>query len=332
MHHLLAIDQGSSHTWAILCDLRGNLLGLGKSRGACHTFDGLETAMSAIREASESALAQAGAAREDLALLFSGMTGADWADEFPMLTQAIQSLGICANVQVVNDSIIAMRGGTQRPYGAILIGGSAANCAARAADGRMFIYGFYHDFELQGAFGLGRSALNAVYRAQVGLEPPTRLTARLLELYQVGDVDSLLRADIASQMMDPRLMEIPPILFAAAEAGDPAAARIVYSYGKGSAELLVNALRRLDMTGLQVEVVLFGGIFKARGPLLTDALRAHLHLAAPRAVLVNARYEPVVGAALLGLEAAGVAVEGQVKENIEVSAVRMGLIRVEEED
>lgn len=328
MNYILGLDQGSQHTWALVSDMQGRLLALGKGEGAWHTMDGIEKALNAVRAAAEDALAQVGAAGADVALLFIGMTGADWPEEYPMLTQAIQALGICTNVQVVNDSIIALRGGTQNSFGAILIGGSGANCAVRAPDGRQFIYGYYHDFDLQGAFGLGRSVLNAVYRAHTGRAAPTLLTGRLLELYEVPDVDGLMRADITSQLMDPRQMSIPPILFEAAYAGDATAAGIVYAYGKGNAELVTHALRKLDMTALEVEVVLSGGIYKAKGPLLTDVIRAHLHMVAPRAVLVNARYEPVVGAILLGLEAAGVGVDELVKQNIEESAARLNLIRV----
>ena len=48
-------------------------------------------------------------------------------------------------VFIVNDSIAALRGGTEKPYGAILVAGSGANCAVLAPDGRQFIYHYYHD-------------------------------------------------------------------------------------------------------------------------------------------------------------------------------------------
>jgi hypothetical protein len=54
---------------------------------------------------------------------------------------------------------------------------------------------------------------------------------------------------------------------------------------------------------------------------------ADIHLAAPKARLVNARYEPVVGALLLGLEAAGIAAEPVVKENIERGCREFHLLR-----
>jgi hypothetical protein len=81
------------------------------------------------------------------------------------------------------------------------------------------------------------------------------------------------------------------------------------------------------MLNQEVEVVLSGSVFKGAGPLLVDVLTAHIHMAAPKARLVNACYEPVVGAALLGLEALNIQINGSVKENIEKTAHQLELIR-----
>jgi hypothetical protein len=50
-------------------------------------------------------------------------------------------------------------------------------------------------------------------------------------------------------------------------------------------------------------------------------------MAAPKARLVNARYEPVVGAALLGLETLKIQINGLVKKNIDKTAHQLDLIR-----
>ena len=50
-------------------------------------------------------------------------------------------------------------------------------------------------------------------------------------------------------------------------------------------------------------------------------------MAAPKARLVNARYEPVVGAVLLGLEALNIQINGSVKKNIDKTAYQLELIR-----
>jgi hypothetical protein len=83
------------------------------------------------------------------------------------------------------------------------------------------------------------------------------------------------------------------------------AANIIEALGAGYAELAAAGLKRCGMCDLDVNIVLSGSIFKARGSLLVEAIKEKVLPAAPRARLVNARYEPVVGAILLGLEKAG---------------------------
>ncbi len=105
---ILGVDQGSSHTWALAASTEGELLALGKAPGACHAFTGMERAMDAVRDASQDAMRQAGLSKVDF--LFGGLTGADWEDEFTLLEDHIRQLGICEQVGVENDAIIALRG------------------------------------------------------------------------------------------------------------------------------------------------------------------------------------------------------------------------------
>jgi N-acetylglucosamine kinase-like BadF-type ATPase len=195
--------------------------------------------MAVISEAAQKAIDQAGITRDQIRILYAGMTGADWPDEYEMLRGHILELGISPEVIVKNDSIIALRGGTEQPYGAILIAGSGANCAIRAPDGREYIYGYYHDDELQGSAALGRRALRAVYRAETGREPATMLTQIALDLFGCGSVDDLLRADTSDRLPWVEVRRLAPLLFKAANAGDVVAGQILRSFGEGMAELVV---------------------------------------------------------------------------------------------
>jgi N-acetylglucosamine kinase-like BadF-type ATPase len=327
MEIILGIDQGSSSTRAAVCTLDGHLLGYGSAPGACHGFQGMPRAMQVVQEAVAAALAQANARREDVRLVFGGLTGADWPDEYPLLQGNIRStLGI-ENVTVTNDSIIAMRGGTERSYGAILIAGSGGNCAIRAPDGRQFIYGYYHEPALQGGGALGRHALDAIYQAEVGLKPATRLTQRVLTLFGLKNADQLMRAEVEQRLPGKGILDLAPLIFEEAALGDWAAVRILRNFGKGSARLVTHGLRRFHMTGIEVDVVLSGSVFKGQGTLLVDTIAKHIHKVAPRARLVNARYEPVVGAVLLGLEKARAPFTAKVRAAIEESALKFGLVR-----
>jgi N-acetylglucosamine kinase-like BadF-type ATPase len=329
MKYVLGVDQGHSQTRATLCDTDGNLLGLGITVGACHAVHGMDAAMAAIHEAGSLASAQAGIAAHQVDLVFGGLTGADWPEEYHLLQRNVATLGFSSNVRIKNDAIVAMRGGTWADYGAVATGGTGSNCAIRSPRGEEFVYGYYHDMDLQGGVALGRRAIAALSRAETGREPPTLLTQRVLDLFGKSGVDDLLRTHYTDRFSIDELRQMAPLVFQAASEGDIVACKILKSFGEGFAELVTAGLRRFDMTHLDVDVVLSGGVFKGPGRLVEETMIAGIHMVAPRARLINARYEPVVGAALWGLVELGVDPDDRLKHHVETSCRRLGLIRVE---
>jgi N-acetylglucosamine kinase-like BadF-type ATPase len=288
----------------------------------------MQAAMGAIHEAAHAALRQARLRPDEVQLVFGGLTGADWPDEYLLLEENLQALGLGAQTCVVNDCMVALRGGTRAPYGAIVIAGSGGNCAVRSPDLQEFIYHFYQEFDLQGGQALGRKLLTAVYRSATGREPATCLTGRILEHFDMDTVDQLLRADVEGRIPLETVRAIAPLLLQAACEGDPVARKIAQTFGAGLAELVTAGLQRFHMTGLEVEVVLSGSIFKGHGRFLEEIMAGEIHKTAPRVKLVNARYEPVVGALLCGLETLGIEVDERVRQSIDRTSAEFQLIRI----
>jgi len=242
------------------------------------------------------------------------------------LTEALAALRLAERVIVKNDCLIALRAGTAAPYGAVLIAGSGVNCAVRSPSGAEWIYGYYVENEIQGGSALGRMALRAVYRSATLRAPPTCLTQALLDACGLASVDALLRADVEHRLPQPE-RHLAPAVFECAAQGDEAASGLLRQMGHDLAELVTAGLRRLGMSDMPVEVVLSGGLFRGRSPLLADTIRAGLAAEAPQARLVPARYEPVVGAALLALEAAGLALTPEMNARLDAGAQALGLVR-----
>lgn len=328
MNVVIGVDQGGSGTRAVVCTLGGTILGSGFGPGACHPFDGMEAAMAATKTAVENALENANSPSMNPVGFAGGYTGADWPDEYILLQKAVQALGYTNSVYIVNDCIVALRGGTAQSFGAILVAGSGANCAVRAPDGREFIYHYYHDNDLQGGGALGQAALKAIYRAETGRPPQTSLRARVLALFALPDVDALMRAMVEGRLPEGAVQDIAPLVFEEAEDGDPAAIKIITHFGVGCAELLVNGIQRLGMSDLEVEIVLSGGIFKAKSHTLREILVREVIVDVPKVKFIEARYEPVVGAALLALENVGIHPDTATQSNIEASARKLSLLRV----
>ncbi len=325
MGFVLGIDQGRTHTRAAVSDFTGNILGIGTSAGACHAFEGLDISMSAVGEAAEKALCEAEVRARQLEILFAGMTGADWPEEYELLRNGLLKLSLCPNLRVVNDAIIAMRAGTLRNYGVIMIAGTMGNCAIRSPSGEEFIYQYYCEPDLQGGIALGTNALIKIFRSYTGREVETKLTRLVLDHYHLTSVDELCKRYYTGELKS--VSELAPLVFDAAAGGDNLASGILKSFGIGYAGMAIAGLRKMDMLDIDVEVVLSGSVFKGHGPLLIDTIKSEILTVTQKAKLVNARFEPIVGAVMLGLEELGIEVTDGLFANIEQSARKYNLER-----
>lgn len=327
MRYLMGLDQGGGKTLAVVGDVEGRILGAGRGPGGCHAITGLGQAMDGAFAAMAGALEAASLGMERIGLLAAGMTGADWPEEYDLLRSALCRRTDLAVVKVCNDCIAAMRGGTEAPCGAVVCAGTGFNAGVVAPDGREFIFGYYVEAGDQGGAALARDAFEAVYAAETGLGPPTSLTGKVLARYGLPTVEVLCRAaNAGAGGVDAQLAV--PLVFEAAAEGDAAAARIAARFGRRAGEYAAAGLRRFGLEKTAVDVVLSGGVFKSRSPVMLQALETAVSAAAPRARLVDAAYEPVVGALLLALdEAHGRPLPARVLENLAQSAAAWGLTR-----
>jgi hypothetical protein len=62
-------------------------------------------------------------------------------------------------------------------------------------------------------------------------------------------------------------------------------------------------IRQLEFENLAFDVVMTGSMFEG-GPMLIEPMRETIHKLAPQARLVRLAIPPVIGAAILGMEAA----------------------------
>lgn len=325
MGYILGIDQGRTHTRAAVCDLSGNILGVGISAGAGHFIEGMDRAMRAVNEASEIAIDKAGVRNDQLEILFAGMTGADWPEDYELLQDGLLNLSLCQNVKVVNDAIIAMRAGTLKHYGVIMIAGTMGNCAVRSPIGEEFIYQYYCEPDLQGGIALGTNALIKIFRSHTGREVETKLTQLVLDHYHLPSVDDLCKKYYRGELES--VSKLAPLVFEAAADGDVLASSILKSFGIGYAGMAIAGLRKMGMLDTDVEVVFSGSVFKGRSPLLIDTIRSEIQKFTPKAQLVNARFEPLVGAVILGLEELGLEIDSKLYATITQSAKKFNLER-----
>jgi hypothetical protein len=101
-----------------------------------------------------------------------------------------------------------------------------------------------------------------------------------------------------------RLSELAEVALDAAAEGDVAAHQAVELLSDEVVTMTAAAISRLGVARLPVEVVLGGGIFDTRHVGFTSSVEAGIRSSVPRAVLRRLEAQPVLGAALLGLDLA----------------------------
>jgi N-acetylglucosamine kinase-like BadF-type ATPase len=323
----LAIDQGGAKTVAIVGDDDGQILGKGVGAGACHFFDGMPAAMAAVETATNLALAQVGLGPRDLRAVFAGLAGANWPEEIVALETGLRGLLPVDKIHVCNDCLIALRGGTAQTRWAVVCAGTGLNVAVRLTDEPPMIYNNYIEDLDQGAKGLGARALQAVFLSKIGALPPTILTEIALSLFELDNVDSLLLAYQRKQLGKP-VQALSAPLFEAAAKADELALEIIHQFGLSISRYPVAAIKKHSLQNAEIDIVLSGGLFKGNGALLVEAVGAEIHRVAANARVIDALYEPVVGAMLLVLDSKYRGdIPPAVMQNCHASAEKLSLLR-----
>jgi N-acetylglucosamine kinase-like BadF-type ATPase len=142
-------------------------------------------------------------------------------------------------------------------------------------------------------------------RGEDGRGPRTALQRLVPGHFGLPSVLAVVEAFHLRRIASERLLELPPLVFAAAEAGDPVAEEIIDRQAQEVVTMAGTAIRRLGLGDRDVEVVLGGGVFQEGAPAFLERIRAGVAAVAPAARLRRATAPPVVGAALLGLDRLG---------------------------
>ena len=300
--YLLGIDQGGTKTAALLCDTDGNIVGTGLCDGLATSVyfeDTEEIYLQRIRRAAEAACAMAGISLADVSAVCGGMNGADWDFEYPVLTDGLTRALHCPDTLVVNDCIGALWGGTTAHECAIICAGTGMNIAVKRADGQQIIYGYYIPSSLQGASGIGQSALEKIMDAHIGVCEKTVLTELILNETGYASAEQLL-IDITTRKTALEMKRLAPLLFQAYAHGDKEATAVVNDFCQKTAKFVIAGARRFAIQGF--DLVFSGGMFKGSGILAADTIHGLVTQAGIQTRKIHARYEPVCGTALILLD------------------------------
>ena len=325
----LGIDQGGTKTAALVCDLNGNVLGVGYDSGLSTVYfnDAEKLYIKRIVNASQKACDMAGIKLSEIKAVCGGLSGADWDFEYPILRERLfRGLGI-EDAIVLNDCMVAMRGGSAKKECAVICAGSGLNIALRRADGEQFIYGYYIDDAYQGAHALGKLALQKIVEAHLEISEPTLLTELILAQTPFGTVEDMMIATTTGKYTL-EAKTLAPLLGKAIAAEDREAISVMDKFAEGIAKYVTAGMKRMGLNDAALDIVFSGGVFKGAGHLIADRIFEIITKIEPHVSKIHAGYEPVCGAALILLEREhGGELPETVSANFDESARAKGLLR-----
>jgi N-acetylglucosamine kinase-like BadF-type ATPase len=309
LDYVLGVDAGNTKTVTLVGALDGTIHGVG--RGGCGDIYGAvsaEAALSEIEGAVTQALGMAGVLPGALGVGAFSLAGADWPEDFEFLRAEMEERGFGGQVIVVNDALGALRAGTPDGTGVVIACGTGTAIGARSPSG--LAWHTSHWQEPHGSHHMSMKALRAIYRADLGIDPPTALTPALLTYFGKESVEEILHI-FSARLAKPQVNwgALARILLEAAQAGDATALRLVREHGEGLGDYALAAARKVGIEGTPFTLALAGGVLRHPSPVMPDAIVARVRTTSPEVTVVNSRFEPVVGALFLALEAAGVAID-----------------------
>jgi N-acetylglucosamine kinase-like BadF-type ATPase len=307
---VLALDGGGSKTDGVALDLDGNVISWVRKPGSSVGFDDLDHSVGIV----DSLVTELRAAAGNRPVLQTNvyLSGLDLPIEESAYSAALAekdwAVGVTGNPVVVrNDMFALLRAGSEEPNAVAVVCGTGINCVGVREDGvhfRFMAWGMISG-DCGGGWFIGEQALWHAARAVDGRGMSTSLATSIPVLLGMPDVPSVVEAFHFGRLPSARLHTFAPLVLAASDAGDAIANGILDQQAEEIVTMAVTALKRLELAGQPIPVVLGGGIIASGNSRLLHGIENGLAARAPMACIKIVRSRPILGAALLTLEAVG---------------------------
>lgn len=328
---ILGIDQGGTKTCAAVMDQKGNILSYSRTGGCYFPSAGIGEAARFMFSAAENAMKDANIEISDIDIIASGVTGIDWDGDDALVTGALKERFGNKEIIACNDCEIAYYSGTLNPVGAVICAGTGINAALFAPGGKKFVMGDYLKSSVQGGSAIATRAIEAVFGADLGMLPETGLTKLFLDFSGDGVVFKLLQRYKTSRTFSTEIISLVPQIIDVADGGDKVAQAILTEFSDELCSCYIAAMKKMDMLELDCDIVLAGSVFMGRTNGLTVMVAKRILRHANNANIINAAYEPVVGACILGMIKKTGNFDENMARNATASAKRLSLLRTSPE-
>lgn len=306
MEVILAIDGGGSRTRCLAVDPIGRLVGRSLSGPSNHLLVSRDEVVRSLAEATDGALAEAGLKRADVRCVSAGLAGVDYdgrgADEMEEVFRQLSFTRLVIN----GDMVIAHAGALGGQPGVVALAGTgSAILGIGMNQERVKIGGWGPVYGDEGsAYRNGQRALVAAARAFDGRAPQTALSEALTRALGLNDFRETVERVYVTGMEPREIAALSRIAYEVAERGDEAARAIFIEAGEELAESVQTAINRLGLNN-DAALVSYQGAVLSSCAIERGSFIARLKKENPEVSIMPPKFEPVIGAYLLGCEALG---------------------------
>lgn len=324
MRYAIAVDGGNSKTDVALVREDGEVAMTARGGGSSPQYLGVDGALAVIGGLLEGAREELPVAVAELLL-----AGVDFPVEEDAVRAGIEQRGWAERVSVDNDTFAVLRAGTDARWGVAVVCGAGMNCVGVAPDGRQARFRAlgWTTGDWGGGGDVGRGAVWAAARSEDGRGPKTVLETAVPAHFGLSTPSELAEAVHFGRIHEARAIELAPVVFAAA-ADDAVAAGIVDHLASEVVALARVAITRLGLERGPVEVVLGGGLLRHPTPGLLSAIARGLAEVGPDVTAHSTSAPPILGAALLALDALGAEPAAYARVRAQLAAVAAAPVTV----
>ena len=305
MRYYLGADLGATKTHTLIIDETGRAIGFGESGPGNHESVGYDGMFQSMKSGMEQALRAAGLKKEDIAGAGFGVAGYDWSSEAQITAETIQRLGLNAPFTFVNDAVPGLVAGAEEGWGVVVVSGTGSNCRGwdreHKREGRVTGHGVLMG-EGAGGTELLHRGMQLIGYAWSKRGPMTALADAIVRHVGAKDLEDLMRGYTTYEFEIGA--DAAPIVFRVAEEGDSVAQELINWAGCELGEMANAVIRQLEFEDLEFDIVMTGSMFEG-GARLLEPMRQTILNVAPKARMVRLKLPPVLGAAILGMEADG---------------------------
>lgn len=303
MKYIFGVDGGNTKTDYFLFDVEGNFVGYTKDGTCSHEglSDSFEGTYRVMKKVLDEFLPKYNVKIEDIEAACFGLAGDDIPSQQVKLEEVIRRLGF-KNFVVVNDSVISIKAGTTKGYGACSINGTGTSTSGIGIDGKVLQVGGIGDItgdEGGGRF-LSRQVVKAVYAEAFRFGKKTSLTDVVMKGFNITDKYYLMEA--ISEQFYRRSFDYTQFTIACFEEatkGDEVAISLLEDMGRTLAHNTAGCIKHLNM-GDHPEVVLAGSVYvKGSNKALVNAFKETVNSLVGKECVFNVLQVPPATGAII---------------------------------